>query len=291
MADQTSGCGTGCGLLLGLFGLAFALAYWPFALAALVLGAAGCLGWQFLERQGHQQLRALVEAADRRFRHDPCLVEGRFGLIESIVLAGPMASAEIRVHCRLIAPRAASVEQGAHARPLSGLAAKDVSLSLAPPLDRLRLRAASGVAAMLGTAGITPLDALSVEAKAVKAAMECIRERDWSSQALARLDGLNRGLQDTLAKARGNELLEASIPQLQQARAAFAQEEQRLLLARDSADSMLAKLHDFLSVPEAIRPILQFDLDQLFDPQRLADLEQSFAEVVQLNDAFRQLGD
>lgn len=271
--------------------MAFALAYWPFALAALVLGAAGCLGWQFLERQGHQQLRALVAAADRRFRHDPCLVEGRFGLIESIALAGPMASAEIRVHCRLIAPRAASVEQGAHARPLSGLAAKDVCVSLAPPLDRLRLRAASGVAAMLGTAGITPLDALSVEAKAVKAAMECIRERDWSSQALARLDGLNRGLQDTLAKARGNELLEASIPQLQQARAAFAQEEQRLLLARDSADSMLAKLHDFLSVPEAIRPILQFDLDQLFDPQRLADLEQSFAEVVQLNDAFRQLGD
>lgn len=271
--------------------MAFALAYWPFALAALVLGAAGCLGWQFLERQGHQQLRALVAAADRRFRHDPCLVEGRFGLIESIALAGPMASAEIRVHCRLIAPRAASVEQGAHARPLSGLAAKDVRVSLAPPLDRLRLRAASGVAAMLGTAGITPLDALSVEAKAVKAAMECIRERDWSSQALARLDGLNRGLQDTLAKARGNELLEASIPQLQQARAAFAQEEQRLLLARDSADSMLAKLHDFLSVPEAIRPILQFDLDQLFDPQRLADLEQSFAEVVQLNDAFRQLGD
>lgn len=30
--------------------MAFALAYWPFALAALVLGAAGCLGWQFLER-------------------------------------------------------------------------------------------------------------------------------------------------------------------------------------------------------------------------------------------------
>jgi hypothetical protein len=52
---------------------------------------------------------------------------------------------------------------------------------------------------------------------------------------------------------------------------------------------MLAKLHDFLSVPEAIRPILQFDLDQLFDPQRLVDLEQSFAEVVQLNDAFREL--
>jgi uncharacterized protein YhaN len=200
-----------------------------------------------------------------------------------------MPSSEIRVHCRLIAP--SSVEEGLaqQARPASGLGAEDVHLRLVPPVDRLRLRAASGVATMLSSAGITPLDPLSVEAKAVKAAMESIRERDWSHQALARLDGLNRSLLDTLAKARGNELLEASIPRLQQAQAAFAAEEQRLRQARDSADSMLAKLHDFLSVPEAIRPILQFDLDQLFDPQRLVDLEQSFAEVVQLNDAFREL--
>jgi hypothetical protein len=286
MADQTNGCGTGCGLLLGLFGLALALAYWPFALAALVLGVTGLLGWQFLQQQGHQQLRELVEAADRRFRHDPCQLQGRFGVIESIALSGPMPSTEIRVHCRLIAPSAVDAQQR---RPASGLVAKDVHLPLVPPADRLRLRAASGVGAMLGSAGITLLDTLSVEAKAVKAALECIRERDWSHQALTRLDGLNRGLQDTLAKARGNELLEASIPQLQQAQAAFAAEEQRLLQTRDSADSMLGKLHDFLSVPEAIRPILQFDLDQLFDPQRLADLEQSFAEVVELNDAFREL--
>jgi uncharacterized protein YhaN len=289
MGDQTSGCGTGCGLLLGLFGLALALAYWPFALAALVLGVAGWLGWQILEQQGHQQLRGLVQAADRRFRHDPCQLQGRFGLIESIALGDPMPSSEIRVHCRLIAP--SSVEEGLaqQARPASGLGAEDVHLRLVPPVDRLRLRAASGVATMLSSAGITPLDPLSVEAKAVKAAMESIRERDWSHQALARLDGLNRSLLDTLAKARGNELLEASIPRLQQAQAAFAAEEQRLRQARDSADSMLAKLHDFLSVPEAIRPILQFDLDQLFDLQRLVDLEQSFAEVVQLNDAFREL--
>jgi hypothetical protein len=289
MADQTSGCGTGCGLLLGLFGLALALAYWPFALAALVLGVAGRLGWQVLQEQAHQQLRDLVEAADRRFRHDPCELQGRFGVIESIALSGPMPSTEIRVHCRLITPSSVDAQLAQQGRPASGLVAKDVHLSLVPPADRLRLRAASGVGAMLGSAGITPLDTLSVEAKAVKAAMECIRERDWSHQALARLDGLNRGLQDTLAKARDNELLEASIPQLQEAQSAFAAEEPRLRQARDSADSMLGKLHDYLSVPEAIRPILEFDLDQLFDPHRLADLEQSFTEVVQLNDAFRQL--
>jgi hypothetical protein len=289
MADQTSGCGTGCGLVLGLIALALALAYWPFALAALVLGVAGCLGWQVLAQQGHQQLRGLVEAADRRFRHDPCQFQGRFGLIESISLSGPLPSPEIRLRCRLITPSSVAGELVQQGRPTSGLGTEDRYVSLVPPADRLRLRAASGVAAMLSSAGITPLDGLSVEAKAVKAAMECIRLRDWSSQALAKLDNLNRGLQDTLAKARGNELLEASIPQLQQAQVAFVVEEQRLRQARDSADSMLGKLHDFLSIPEAIRPILQFDLDQLFDPQRFADLEQSFAEVVQLNDAFRQL--
>jgi len=52
---------------------------------------------------------------------------------------------------------------------------------------------------------------------------------------------------------------------------------------------MVRKLQDFLSVPEAIRPILSFDLDQLYDPQRFSELEQSFSEVVLLNDAFREL--
>jgi hypothetical protein len=52
---------------------------------------------------------------------------------------------------------------------------------------------------------------------------------------------------------------------------------------------MARKLVDFLSVPEAIRPILSFDLEQLVDPGRLAALEQSFQEVVLLNDTFREL--
>ena len=60
---------------------------------------------------------------------------------------------------------------------------------------------------------------------------------------------------------------------------------------RGGAGEMLRKLHDFLGVPDGIRPILNFDLDQLFDPQRLKDLEQSFSEVVLLNDAFRELAD
>jgi len=35
---------------------------------------------------------------------------------------------------------------------------------------------------------------------------------------------------------------------------------------------MLGKLHDFPGVQEMLRPILNFDLDRLFDPARRRDL-------------------
>ncbi len=78
---------------------------------------------------------------------------------------------------------------------------------------------------------------------------------------------------------------------MQQALTAFEAEEYKLQQAHASAAEMLRKLNDFLSVPASIRPILNFDLDQLFAPQRFSDLEQSFSEVVLLNDAFRQLSE
>ncbi|MEB3265181.1 MAG: hypothetical protein VKN13_01040 [Cyanobacteriota bacterium] len=38
---------------------------------------------------------------------------------------------------------------------------------------------------------------------------------------------------------------------------------------------MLRKLNDFLSVPETIRPILNFDLNHVFDAGRFQQLEDS----------------
>lgn len=93
----------------------------------------------------------------------------------------------------------------------------------------------------------------------------------------------------TLAKAAGNELLEPSIPQLRQALSTFEGERQKLHLHRREAEAMLRKLHDFLTVPQEIRPILHFDLDDLFDPGRLEALQASFEEVVTLNDSYREL--
>jgi hypothetical protein len=229
--------------------------------------------------QNHQQLQTLVEAADRRLRQAPCQVRETFGVIQSLKLAGNLHTPKLDVSCCTISSNGTTQ------------ATREVCISLSPPAERQQLRSGAGLAAWLRSGGISQLDDLSVEAKAVKAAMACLRERSWTDTALGKLNGLRSSVIDTLAKAKGNELLEGSIPQLQQALDAFNGEREKLLQANRNAGEMLRKLHDFLSVPAGIRPILNFDFDQLFDPQRFAALEQSFSEVVLLNDAFRQLSE
>jgi hypothetical protein len=277
MAQQNTGCGCGCGTVLALFALGLLLAYWPlflaFGLVALAIYGLAVPGQQ----QKKRQLQALVEIADRRVRNDPCRVRDRFGVIQSISLAGDLFTPRLDIVCRSIA------------NPTSQPDAEEIRISLRPPAEPLVLRSATGVGNWLSGAGITRLDDLSVEAKAIKAALECQRELAWTRDALVKLGGLRTLLLETLAKAKGNELLEPAIPQLEQALLSFEQEKGKLQRAHQSAGEMLRKLHDFLSVPDGIRPILSFDLDQLFDPQRFADLEQSFSDVVLLNDAFRQL--
>jgi hypothetical protein len=92
-----------------------------------------------------------------------------------------------------------------------------------------------------------------------------------------------------LTMAKGNELLEPSIPQLQQALSTFEEEQERLSSYLKESLSMLRKLNDFLSVPETIRPILNFDLDHVFYPGSFQQLEDSFQEVVTLNAVFQDL--
>jgi hypothetical protein len=277
MAQQTNGYATGCGALLALMAFGFVLAYWHVFLAAGLVVLAIAAVVYAVKQQNHLQLKALVVAADRRVRQDPCQVREQFGVIEGVTLAGDLMTPRIDVTCRMI-PSAAS-----------GIESEEIRVSLSPPGEQSQLSTAKGVADWLRSGGITQIADLSVEAKAVRAAMECLRELEWTTGALTKLNGLRSSVIDTLAKAAGNELIESAIPQLQQALSAFNEERTKLQGANQSAGEMLRKLHDFLSIPDGIRPILNFDLDQLFDSQRLAALEQSFSEVVLLNDAFRQL--
>ncbi len=279
MAQQNNGCATGCGTLLALVALGFVLTYWQvFLIAGLLILAIVAVVYALLQ-QNHRQLQALVEAADLRIRQAPCQVKESFGVIESLNLAGDLQTLRVEVRCRTLTSNGKT------------LGTEEVCISLSPPAERLQLRSASGVANWLRGGGIAQLEDLSVEFKAVKASMECLRERSWTNKALGKIDGLRTSVLDTLTKAKGNELLEGAIPKLQQALDAFNGEREKLRQANRNAGEILRKLHDFLSVPASIRPILNFDLDQLFDPQRFSALEQSFSEVVLLNDAFRQLSE
>ncbi|MFM7550260.1 MAG: hypothetical protein ACKO8I_15620, partial [Cyanobacteriota bacterium] len=194
-----------------------------------------------------------------------------------LLLAGDMAQPRIALTLELI-------DDGADAAEL-----ETIQRCLNPPAVLSGLRSNSGVARFLQANGITMVGNLAVEARATRAALECLREVAWTRAALDTLRQLHQAAAQTLAKAQGNELLEPSIPQLEEALSAFETEAAKLQVALAESRGMVRKLHDFLQVPEGIRPILSFDLDPVFDPARLKQLEQSFDEVVLLNDAFREL--
>ena len=174
-----------------------------------------------------------------------------------------------------------------------GLVLTDHRIPLATGNGMETPRTPRQVGSLMASQGLTLLNDLSVEAKAVRAAMEALREQELTQRALVRLGELQADVDGTLALAGENELLQPSIPQLQQARNRFAAEESRLRTALEGTDAILRKLHDFLQVPEDIQPILSFDLDALLaeldDPTRFSELEALFSEVVELNTIYRQL--
>lgn len=275
------------GLLLVL-GLGFAGIFWQtsliLAMVGLALAGVGLIVWLLatpLRRQQRQALQSLVAAADERYRQDPCRFQGGFGTIQALQLNDAAQPPRIEVLCRTLADTSDGLVPTDHRIPLTPGNAFD------PP------RTPRQVGTLMAQQGVTLLADLSVEAKAVRAAMEALRERDLTQRALARLAELQADVDATLALAPGNELLQPSVPQLQQARERFATEEIRLREAHTSTDTILRKLHDFLQVPADIQPILNFDLDalvaELDDPTRYSDLEELFSEVVELNAIYRQL--
>ena len=272
------------GLLLVL-GLGFAGIFWQVSLILTLVGLAlavtGLAFWRLatpLRRQQRLALQSLVAAADERYRHDPCRFQGGFGTIQAVQLS---EAAQIEVLCRTLADTSDGLALTNHRIPLAGGNAFD------PP------RTPRQIGTLMESKGLTLLGDLSVEAKAVRATMEALRERELTERTLNRLAELQSDVDTTLALAPGNELLQPSLPQLEQARERFAAEESRLRSALENTDAILRKLHDFLLVPENIQPILSFDLDEVLakleDPTRFSELEELFSEVVELNAIYREL--
>lgn len=292
MASRESGCGCGCAalLLLALVGLLLPLL--PYILGAvLVMGLlAGVIALVsgVLNEQHRQRLRRIAANAERRFAGDICRIEGSYGQLQAIGVASALPVGpplRLSLQLRLLEPAPQDEPQAATALQLH-----DCRRDMTVTPGQLETLASSGeFGRFLRSQGITMINDLSVEARATRAAFQCLQERDWAETSQARLAEIVDSTRATLAKAGGNELLEPSIPLLQQALSNFLAEQKKLRRHRQESEVMLRKLHDFLSVPEQIRPILSFDLEGLFDPSRLQDLRASFEEVVTLNDSYRDL--
>jgi hypothetical protein len=243
------------------------------ALAGLVFGLVWL--WRVLRLS---RLRTLCKGADRRFAGDVCRCsQGGFGLLEGIGLEENGGWPRLQLAIRRLCLQDEDFRWC------------DESLLLAPPADTQALRGNVAFAAFLASHGVVMVNDLAVEAKATRATRACFLEAEWARGALQKMEVMIESTTVTLAKARDNELLQPAMPQLQGALESFVTEQRKLRQHLDHSLTMLRKLHDFLDVPEAIRPILSFDLDEVFDPSRFRDLESSFQEVVTLNDAFRQL--
>lgn len=273
MAEQNGGCA----LLLILGALLLVVAFWQYVLVALLVAGVASLLLQLAGAMALSRLRTITRAADQRFRGDACRAGDHFALIEGIETEPNSIQPRILVHTGRIGSEEGDLTRRRDCHRLS------------PPRDLSTISSNLAFSRFLENQGIEMVNDLAVEARAAKAAMHCLQESEWARNSLRTLEGLIRSASETLAKARGNELLEPAIPQLQQALTAFEAEKQKLSSYLEDSLSILKKLHDFLGVPAAIRPILSFDLDQLFDPARFKELEASFEEVVSLNQAFHAL--
>jgi hypothetical protein len=262
-------------LLVG--GLVLALIYWKVVLSLLLLVGIGAGLITLAQALRAARLRSIASAAQRRFAGDVCRIDERFALVEAIASEGNARQARLLLEVATIEPRDGELTLVHSVQRLT------------PPADLRRIASNLGFADYLEGQGITMVNDLAVEAKATQAAITCLREAEWASQSLQTMAEMIGSTRDTLAKAQGNELLEPAIPQLKEALAAFCREEEKLTGHRQDATRMLGKLHDFLGVPEALRPILNFDLDGLFDPALRRDLKASFQDVVSLNQAFSEL--
>ena len=275
--DEAAGCGV---LLLGgvlLLLVLVVVAFWQQVLVLALLIGLVLAVVQGIQAQRLARLRGLVQRVELRFCGDACRDGERFARLEGIAVEPTASGPLLRLSLAGIGSEGERLELERQTRLLPA------------PTDLLAVASNLGFSRWLEGQGITLLSDLAVEAKAIQAALTCLEEVEWAQGALATIGELIASAETTLAKARGNELLEAAIPQLEQALESFRSEQGKLNRHDEQGRTQLRKLHDFLSVPETLRPILRFDLTTLFDPARLQGLKESFAEVVVLNDSFQAL--
>jgi hypothetical protein len=234
--------------------LALVAARHPQLLLGLIILAAAasllllCRAWLFRKHVMRHAIRI-----NKRLKNAPCRYLERYGTLADIKVIGSLLQPHILVGMNLFA-------EENHWHQLVVDAAV-----LQPPKPWNQITSFQAWITMLHSGGIELLAEQSVEAKITSAAVNCIQEARRSEQALQQLQELREPLMLTLEQARGNALLESSIPNLQQAQEALRREERQLRTALGDALARLQTLREVLMVPERIRPILNCDLEELLD--------------------------
>ena len=257
-----------------LLGLIIVVRFWQIS----VLAASIALGLWFLHRQGRRlddcHLARRLDLANQRHRGTVVAINGEFRLVQGIRLDRDQHGASIAlVGTRLIS---------------------DGTRIKTETREHKLWEASSGIPrhsinVLLVQHDIQPLGGAAVESSAMKTALQCSAELDWCEESQDKLNVMQAAAEATRQKAMGNPLLEHSIPRLDRAIDCFNAERKKLKRTHEATALMLRQLFDFLSVPSSLRPILTVDLTNWDPAYRLQQLQSSFNDVLQLNDAYIEL--
>ena len=248
------------------------LALWPLTLAAGLIA----FGLRTLRNHQDLMLQEDVSAWLARRKGFVCRYGNHHGLIEALTLRGTISSRELVLNLKLLEADGSGASFIPLEVPLPGAASP--RQAWATELNR-----------QLRSLDVELVNAMAVEHQAVHAAEAWFKELIWTREALSTLKQMEADLLQTLKLAPGNDLLEPGIPQLEEAQQRLISERQQLTAALNEALNMLRQLVDFLSVPQSVRGLLNFDPQRLHDPGRLEELRRSFHDLVMLNDIFREL--
>ncbi|TGG96787.1 MAG: hypothetical protein ERJ67_00010 [Aphanocapsa feldmannii 277cV] len=251
------------------------LTFWEELLVNVLVVLSGVLVFWMVRLAFRFNLNQITKAADRQFSGHVCQFNQRYGVIKSIRVK---RNRDNKASILVLIIR---IDGDADSRNFQY---NEDTQRLSPPgvLGKINTR-------FLARHGIAIENDLSVESKAIKVSMECLKIVKWANKKLWEFEKILLPLEQTLAKAQGNELLEPSIPKLEKSLRVFSREASKLEKTRDSSLLKLCKIHDFFSVPADLKPILDLDVDSLLDHEDFTELEKSFEEVVRLNDAYHDL--
>lgn len=258
--------------VLGPILLAVAAAQKPrLVLSLIILAGVGVLVLACRAWLHHKGLVRQAARMNAQLANSPCRYMERFGILEEVKVMGSLLRPHILLGMNLFAEENNWRQLVADAAVLRG------------PRHLSQVSTSQACITFLEHGGIHLLSEHSVEAKITSAAVDCVRQARWSEQALQQLQELRVPLMLTMERARGNTLLEPSLPKLKDAQEALRNQERQLRAALGESLDRLQTLREFLMVPAQIRPMIDCDLDELLGSRRFETMRQAYDRMIQID--------